>query len=191
MILLDTNNSPLYTIPFDVFAASFFLVSRYEEYLPHMRDAHDRFNDMESLAYLKNFLHKPLVNIWAKKFRAILLQHYPTLQYTPSKYKYISTVDIDNAYAYLEKGLMRTMGAYVRSLIELNFQQITERSKVLLRMLKDPYDTYELMHALHKKYNVHVIYFFLLGEYGENDKNVPVENKNFQSLRATCSPLKV
>ncbi len=173
---------PKYTIPFDVFAATFYLVSRYEEYLPHMRDAHDRFNDLESLAYQKNFLHKPLVNIWAKKFRNILLKYYPLLPFTPSKYRYISTVDIDNAYAYLEKGIMRTMGAYARSLIELNFEQIVERTKVLARITHDPYDTYQLMHDLHKKYKVHVIYFFLLGEYGENDKNVPVENKRFQSL---------
>ena len=32
-------------IPFDVFAASFFLVSRYEEYLEFQPDAHGRFPD--------------------------------------------------------------------------------------------------------------------------------------------------
>ncbi len=173
---------PKYSIPFDVFAASFFLVSRYEEYLPHMRDSHDRYNDMESLAYTRGFLHKPLVNIWAKKVREILLQHYPVLKYTPRKYKYISTVDIDNAFAYLEKGVMRTMGAYARSLIEFNFQQIAERTKVITRVAHDPYDTYEFMLDLHKEHKVNAIYFFLLGEYGENDKNVSVDNRKFQSL---------
>jgi hypothetical protein len=171
-----------YTIPFDLFAASFYLVSRYEEYLPHMRDAHDRYNDMESLAYTRGFLHKPLVNIWAKKLRNILLQHFPSLTYTPRKYKYISTIDIDNAYAFLEKGFMRTMGAFARSLLSFDFQQIIERMKVLIRLSPDPYDTYAFMHEVHRKHKTNVIYFFLLGEYGENDKNVPVDNRNFQSL---------
>ena len=30
------------SIPYDIFAASFFLISRYEEYLPHVRDKHER-----------------------------------------------------------------------------------------------------------------------------------------------------
>jgi len=35
---------------------------------------------------------------------------------------------------------------------------------------------------LHKRYKVNAIYFFLLGEYGENDKNVSVDSRTFQSL---------
>ncbi|MBS1765029.1 MAG: polysaccharide deacetylase family protein [Bacteroidetes bacterium] len=173
---------PKYLIPFDVFAASFYLVSRYEEYLPHLRDSHDRYNETESLAYTRGFLQKPLINIWAKNLREVLLSYYPALSYTPSRYRYISTIDIDNAYAYLEKGFMRTAGAYGRSVINLDFQQIVERTKVLLRLAHDPYDTYDLMLDLHKRYKVNAIYFFLMGEYGENDKNVSVDSRTFQSL---------
>ncbi|MBL7924890.1 MAG: hypothetical protein JNL88_11885, partial [Bacteroidia bacterium] len=53
---------PKYILPFDPFAASFYLVSRYEEYLPHIKDEHMRFSPQQSLAYQKNFLHKPMVN---------------------------------------------------------------------------------------------------------------------------------
>src|SRR5436189_2036816 len=35
---------PRYELPFDVFAASFYMVTRYEEYLPHLRDLYDRYN---------------------------------------------------------------------------------------------------------------------------------------------------
>ena len=45
------------TLPFDIFAASFYLVSRYEEYLPHHKDHHQRFDFNDSLAYQKGFLH--------------------------------------------------------------------------------------------------------------------------------------
>ena len=45
-------------IPFDFFAAAFYLITRYEEYLPHKRDIFDRYEASESLAYQHNFLHK-------------------------------------------------------------------------------------------------------------------------------------
>ena len=38
-------------LPFDLFAAGFYLVSRYEEYLPHIRDPNDRFDAHNSLAW--------------------------------------------------------------------------------------------------------------------------------------------
>ena len=49
----QTENSAM---PFDVFAAGFYLLSRYEEYLPHIKDRFHRFPAKESLAYKNGFL---------------------------------------------------------------------------------------------------------------------------------------
>ncbi len=168
--------------PFDPFAASFYLVSRYEEYLPHLRDYHDRYDTSESLAYQKNFLHKPLVNIYALMLKDLLKNKYPKMIFPEKKYRFISTIDIDNAWAYLEKGLMRTAGAYARSIINLNFEELFERTKPYWERQKDPYDTYDLQFELQRKFKFKAIYFFLLGEYGENDKNVPIDSRKFRSL---------
>jgi len=173
---------PKYLFPFDPFAASFYLVSRYEEYLPHKRDLYNRFEAGQSLASEKGFLEKPVVDIWALKLRDVLLKIYPSLQYTERQYKYISTIDIDNAYAYRQKGLFRTTGAYLRALAALDFPEIRKRLAVLFRMEKDPYDTYDDMLELQLRYNFKSIYFFLLGDYGENDKNVPHFSKTLQTL---------
>lgn len=169
-------------LPFDVFAASFYLVSRYEEYLPHIRDEHDRFDAKDSLAFIHHFLHKPVVNIWAGWIREMLLAKYPHLVFPTKKYEFVSTIDIDNAYAYREKGFARSMGGYLKSLSQFNFKEIKERNRVLLGLQKDPYDTYDFQLAILKKYGFKSIYFFLLGDYGMNDKNLPVESKKFQSL---------
>ena len=173
---------PKYKIPFDPLAASFYLVSRYEEYLPHLRDSHDRFDTTESLAYQKNFLSKPVVNIYANFVRDMLMAHYHEMKFAQRKYRFISTIDIDNAWAYLEKGLMRTAGAYARSLVKFNFDELLERTRVLAGFEKDPYDTYELQFDIQRKHKFRSIYFFLLGEYGENDKNVPIDSRKFRSL---------
>ena len=50
-------------LPFDILAASFYLLSRYEEYLPHVKDLHGRFPPRESMAYRHGFLRKPLVDL--------------------------------------------------------------------------------------------------------------------------------
>ena len=46
----------------------------------------------------------------------------------------------------------------------------------------DPYDTFEHLNEVHAKYKLHPIYFFLVADYGFNDKNVPIESRSFQSV---------
>jgi hypothetical protein len=168
--------------PFDPFAASFYLVSRYEEYLPHIRDAHERFLPKESLAFQNDFLRIPLVNIWANQIKDFLIKHFPMLVFSARRFEYISTLDIDNAYAFLEKGFMRSVGAYIQDLLKLNFRAIKARSLVLLGLKHDPYDTYQYQLDLNLKYNFKSIYFFLVGEYGLHDKNISINSRKFQSL---------
>lgn len=50
----------------DVFASSFFMLARWEEYVNKSRDKHDRFPGTESLAQKNNFLHRPVVNEYAE-----------------------------------------------------------------------------------------------------------------------------
>ena len=68
-----SDNSDL---PFDIFSASFYLLSRYEEYLPHVKDEFGRFPASESLAFKKDFIKSPVVDIWAYKFKALLLENF-------------------------------------------------------------------------------------------------------------------
>lgn len=169
-------------LPFDVFAASFYLISRYEEYLPHIRDVHDRFAAEDSLAFMNGFLQKPLVNTWIAWIKELIQKKYPSLVFHEKKYQFISTIDIDNAFAYREKGFTRSLGGYLKSFFKLDIAEMLERTRVLLGLQKDPYDTYDFQLQIIRKYKFKTIYFFLLGDYGLNDKNLPVESKKFQSL---------
>jgi len=83
---------------FDVFAASFYLVSRYEEYLPTIRDKYDRFDSAQSIAHKGGFLRTAIVNRWGIKLREHLLQLFPNLEINYPVYSYTSTIDVDNAY---------------------------------------------------------------------------------------------
>jgi hypothetical protein len=169
-------------LPFDPFAAAFFLVSRYEEYLPHIKDQHGRFSSAQSVAALNGFLRKPLVNIWAGWIREILEERFPTLKFTDKPYKFTPTIDIDNAWAYKRKGFIRIGGGILADLINLDFNRLKERIACLILRRDDPYDTYDYQVELIKKYQLEPIYFILMGDYAAFDKNVPHQNKHFQSL---------
>ena len=69
------------SLPYDIFSATFYLLSRYEEYLPHVRDDYGRFVATESLAYKDKFLHQPVVDIWAYKFKNALQEKYPDYKF--------------------------------------------------------------------------------------------------------------
>ncbi|MBC8487883.1 MAG: polysaccharide deacetylase family protein [Bacteroidetes bacterium] len=169
-------------MPFDPFAASFYLISRYEEYLPYRKDEYGRFHAKESIAYKKGFLQKPLVNIWALKIGEIIKERYPSISFPGKKYKFVPTIDIDAAWAYRQKGLFRIIGGYFNSLSGFNFAEIVERTKVLAGLQKDPFDTFGFQLEIHKKYNLKPIYFILFADYGFNDKNIPVQSRKFQTL---------
>ena len=80
---------------------------------------------------------------------------------------------------------MRSLGGYIKDLRRLDFVNMKDRTRVLLGLKKDPYDTYEFQFAMQKKLGLKTIYFFLVGDYGINDKNLPIESRRFQSLIKT------
>ncbi len=165
-------------IPFDILAASFWLITRYEEYLPFKQDKYNRFDVKNSLAFQYDFMEVSLVNLWLEQFKKVLLSKYSNLKFKEHKFSYLSTVDIDNAYKFKYKGIMREAGGYLKR----NFKEIKERTAVVLNKKPDPFDSYEFLLEVQKKNNLNVLYFFLLGDYGVNDKNHPANNKDFQIL---------
>lgn len=174
----DENSS----FPFDPFAATFYLISRYEEYLPYVGDVYERFRAHESLAYKNGFLQEPIVDRWCLWIRDALKALHPDYEFPERTYSFISTIDIDNAYAYRQKGVMRTLGAYARDLLRSDFKELKKRTRVLLGLEKDPYDTYAYQLELQERYAFPAIYFFLLADYGYNDKNVPYTSEKLRSL---------
>jgi len=167
---------------YDIFAASFYLVSRYEEYLPHLKDKYNRFKAEESLAFKHNFLQKPVVNIWAKQLISVIEDKFPDLEIKYPTFKFISTIDIDNAYLYKGKGFVRSAAFLLKAMLRFDIDSLKMALAVSSMKRKDPFDTYSLQFNLQKKYNLDVRYFVLLGDYGLNDKSISYTNSNFQAL---------
>ena len=170
------------SIPFDIFAASFYLISRYEEYLPHVRDVHERFTAEQSLAYNFKFLEKPVVDIWVVKLKTILKLRFPEYHFPDRKFRYISTIDVDNAFAYKYKSFVRTFGALISDFFKLQIRSFWSRLLVILRIKKDPNNTFEQILTLSKKYDVDLIFFFLIADYTTFDTNISTTKRQFRLL---------
>jgi hypothetical protein len=167
---------------FDLFAAVFYLISRYEEYLPHSKDIYGRYAHESSLAYQQGFLHLPLINIWLQKFSALLLKSDSRLL-KPHPFNFLPTYDIDMAWSYRNKGVMRNIGGLLKSLMMGQWFSVKDRVTVLRNEKKDPYDAYDWMDDLHKQYQLKPIYFIHAGQKRNRyDKNISTQNEEFRAL---------
>lgn len=169
-------------LPFDPFAASFYLVSRYEEYLPQVRDKYGRFQAESTWMFENGLLQKPLVDIWAIALKNRLKPVFPDLPFKERKFKFIPTYDIDAAWAYKHKGLYRTVGGFIKDLTAGDREGLRERHEVLRDKRKDPFDSFDFQFELQKTFKLKPIYFILCGEYDTNDKNISIRNEAFRSL---------
>ena len=172
------------TIPFDLFGSSFYMLCRYEEYVPHIKDEFGRFEAKESLAFKYGFLEKPVVDQWAQILKLEIIKKYPSLNFPLKKFKYVNTIDVDSAYLYLEKGIVRTLGASLIDLVLLNYSNLFKRFRVLLGLEKDPYDTFQYILTASKKYNLNTMFFFLLGDYSKYDKSISFSSKKLQDRKS-------
>jgi len=177
-IFFQTNDA----LGFDIFAASFYLITRYEEYLPFVSDVYYRFEAKDSLAQKYKFLDKPIIELWAAQLKDIINAKYNNFINPKKKFQYQPTIDIDNAWAFKNKGLIRVVGNYLKDLFQLNLKDIVFRSQVLLNLKKDPFDNYEFIINIHQKYNLYPIFFILCGRYGYNDKNINIDNQKYRKL---------
>lgn len=169
-------------LPYDIFAATFYLISRYEEYLPQVRDNYGRFMASESLAKKQGFLDQPIVDIWAYKFKAVLEERFPNFHFPERHYGIEPVIDVPTAYHFIQKGFLRTLGGALGDLVRLRFRSLYQRCSVLAGFKRDPYDTFKWIINRQKKSPFRFKVFFLIGDYSTYDKNISINKKKFVSL---------
>ncbi len=169
--------------PFDLFAASFYLLSRYEEYLPHTTDEYGRYAYAQSLAFRENFLKQPLVNIWVEDFKKAITRKFPQLLFRHNSFRCLLTYDVDIAYCYKHKGWRRNTGSFIRAAIKGEVKKMKEQWNVLSGRDKDPFDCFEWLDALHLYCRIKPYYFFLVAKKRSRyDKNCSTDKKQFTAL---------
>ncbi len=168
-------------LSFDMFSASFFLLSRYEEYMPHANDAYG-FPATESLAFKEGFLQLPIVDIWVQQLEDILKERFPDVFCKRRESEVMLICEVNEAYAYRKKGWFRNVEGYLNDLRRFNFKRIVQRTKVLTKLEKDPYQVYNAMINTARKHRANIRFFFGLGNYSLHDKSINYQSQTYQRL---------
>lgn len=174
-------------ISFDIFASAFFMITRYEEYLPSKKDKYDRYRGSQSMAYKGGHLEKPMIDYYALELKKLLKERYPSLQFRDNRFEYIMSFDVDMAFSYLHKDVKTNLGGFFRALILSDFTDFKYRFLVLSRRKRDPYDTYQYIFDLAKKYALKTRFFFLVGDKSKFDKNVSYKTPAFRDIVKTVA----
>ena len=170
------------SIPFDIFSASFYMLSRYEEYLPHIKDELGRFPVKEGLAYQHKFLQRPLVDLWAKKFLSILKERFPDIVQKQRTYQFTSILNVTTSHCFAYRGFVRTIGGILLDLSRFKLLRLVKRVGVWINPKKDPYDNFSYLMQVHKEVKCKTMFFFQFAEYSKHDKNVSIFKNKFRYL---------
>lgn len=179
--VLFADNNQNHTIPFDFFSAVFFLISRYEEYLPFTPDKHQRFPATKSILFEHGLLERPIIDEWIAAFGSLLKVQGVKVQ--DKTFTFLPTYDIDIAWSYKNKGLKRIAGGYLKDVATKNFAAVQQRTAVLRGHLQDPFDSFDVTDELHKARQLKPLYFVLAAKQnGPFDKHILPANKNMKIL---------
>ena len=169
--------------PFDLFAAGFYLVSRYEEYGSFRPDLYGRFPAEESLASRHGFLQTPVVNVWAEEFKKALSRFYPALSFPTPVFQSITSFDVDVAYAFAGRSWLYHAAVFSKLMLTGSTKEIGRRWRVIRGREADPYDTYPGIQKLFTEYKTGPLFFFLLpGHRTRFDRNLPPSSGLLQRL---------
>lgn len=166
----------------DPFAASFFLVSRYEEYFPFTPSKYNSYEADSSISFQQRILNRPLVNEWAEKFKRQILEMFPSITFRENQFSPVISIDIDQAYAFRYRGWMRNIISFVRNIVTLNFRLLSAQIKTILLNRQDPYDTYKYLEKKQSESKLSFLYFVNLGDYSRFDKNLSAANPAMKRL---------
>ncbi|HKK43346.1 MAG TPA: polysaccharide deacetylase family protein [Bacteroidales bacterium] len=168
-------------LPFDIFAASFWLVTRYEEYNDNDPDEHGRFKASSSLAFKNGFLDRPVVDLWCREFAKTLLKKFNSLVFRSNNFRSLLTIDIDQAFAYRGRNIVRSLGGFIRDFTNSE-RHAAERYRIMTGSGKDPFDVFDFISGKITEYNVRAGFFIPVGDYSEYDKNPSWKNEDYRSL---------
>jgi Family of unknown function (DUF7033) len=175
------QSSPQSDIPFDIFAASFFLISRYEEYLDLHPDETGRFKASSSTAFKNGFLEIPVVDHWAREMAKALLKKFRTLTFRRNEYKAFLNIDLDlNNPGSNAKGLFRSIGHLFHDLSGSYFHRSAPGA--VIRNENDPSVIFDYMNRSIMESNTDARFFIPVGDRSKYDHNPSWKNDDYRSL---------
>jgi hypothetical protein len=178
-VFFQTNSDS--DLPFDVFAAAFFLICRYEEYLDYEPDQYGRYKASSSLAFRHGFLRRPVIDLWTRELAKALLKKFQILTFRRNEFNAITTIDVDQPFAYLGRNLLSSIGGLFRDLTTSEGHP-GDRYRIVVRGDKDPYEVFDYITENIDKHIADARFFFPVGDHSKFDKNPSWKNEEYRNL---------
>ena len=169
----------------DLFAGSFFMLSRWEEKANSTRDEHERFPAEASLAFQNNFLHRPIVNEYLEMLWAMLTYLGCTQKRKTYTYQPLISHDVDMTRMWKSMpNFIKTIAGDVlkRKDGQMAIGNFKSYFNTKVRKQKDPYDTYDYLMDLSESIGQKSHFFFMAGGLTSFDNRYDIEEKYSREL---------
>jgi len=185
MEYLRLENIPKEIEELDIFAASFFMLTRWEEFVNKSRDKHNRFPATKSLAYKEGFLDRPIVNEYVERLKNMLLKLDSSLVFKEKKFELVLTHDVDEMQIWKSwKQVFRVaLGDIVkRRDIALAFERVAEYFLIKREKIKDPFDTFDWLMDKSEAIGVKSRFYFMSGGVTKFDNRYKIDSPKVLEL---------
>jgi len=164
----------------DIIASTFFMLTRWEEYVIEVRDAHDRFDVKSALANKFNFLNRPIVNEYVDVLQALLSNIGYKGNRKNRRYEVVPTHDVDTPYMWNStKSVLRSLAH--STLKKPSWYEFSNKVKCLVKN-KDPFDTHDYFMDLSDAAGVKSNFFFLCGGSTKYDNRYDINSPRIKKL---------
>jgi hypothetical protein len=170
-----TSVKNLEALELDPLASVFWLATHYAAYdVRHPLDVHGRPLPAALPSYPDPY--KPTCHALAWALGEKILGYRPPTRLTTLYH----TFDIDNAYAYHAKGIIRWIGSFGKELFAGGLKAVFRRMKHVFGRISDPYDNHQLIVDALLGKGLHV--FFLMAAKGRYDRAISHKHPDFARL---------
>jgi hypothetical protein len=148
----------------DIFASTFFMLTRWEEYVKQERDPHNRFPATASLSFQHNFLHRPIVDEYVEMLWN-MLKYLGITQYRKErKFRAMITHDVDFPLQWRSPfSLVKKLSGDLlkRKSPAAACRSLSNFIKTKAGREKDPFDSFDYLMDLSEKHG-HISHFYFL-----------------------------
>jgi hypothetical protein len=160
----------------DIFASSFFMLSRWEEYVGQVKDDHERFPFSESAAFKNGFLHRPVVNEYVEMLWNMLIRLGYQGKRKERNYELVLTHDIDHMDY---PRILRILAADV--LKRRNLKRAWEHFQYYVISRSNPFDTFGFILDISEKLGLKSHFYFMAANTGKSpDTTFYLNSKRFR-----------
>lgn len=171
------KSSPDSDLPFDIFAASFYLVSRYEEYRECRNSSAGQFKASDSVACRCGFLEISIVEIWSKMLAKALAARFYSMTFKPGDFRTIASFNINDPFSGHGRNILGNIAGLFRDITGRKAQEnVTVEEHGAISGVVDYFT------SITEKYGTDSMFFFPVGNQSKHDKGPSWKNADYRKV---------